>query len=125
MPPETHKECPECSGTGEAEHDCPCCDCECDFCDGAGKISSDIGFTVGIGGAPFAARYVRRLLALPGLEVAAKGLERTSAFGSARMVSFRFHSGEGELGEGLLMALIGKVKKHIRAKFVQKIEPPK
>jgi hypothetical protein len=103
FPEQLDEECLGCDGRG-FEHDCPSCTCTCDRCDGSGKEDPDKDVSVDIGGVPFAARYVRLIQALPGIEVSA------TIDGNIPM-PFRFNG-----GEGLLMALREPHVSHIKAK---------
>jgi hypothetical protein len=87
LPPFTETECEKCDGRGY-EHDCPDCECDCRACDGTGKTQDET--LVGIGKAIFKSRYIRRLLALPGLEV-----PENSA--SEDPMAFKFEGGIGVL----------------------------
>jgi hypothetical protein len=62
--------CVECGGDGKEQHDCPCCECKCSVCDGAGVCSSDFGLSVGIGASSCQAAYIRHLLTLPNFRIA-------------------------------------------------------
>ena len=59
--------CRECDGSGK-EHDCPDCTCgECEDCGGKGRINRSPTVTISIGAATYDARYMKQVLALPGL----------------------------------------------------------
>jgi hypothetical protein len=83
------EECEDCGGSG-FEHDCPNCDCECDACDGSGKVTTSDESVVPIGHSIFAAPYIRQILMLPGLQV---------SLGSdpSEPMAFKFEGGIGVL----------------------------
>ena len=66
VPETTRKLCWNCDGTGR-DHDCPECNCTCSECDGAGELTVVDESSVGIDGVPFQTRYIRLILALPGI----------------------------------------------------------
>ena len=103
-PPPEEEKCPDCDGTGDADHDCPECACDCETCDGRGIIgpqSTRSEVTVGIGGVPFDAKYIRLILALPNARMAAPKYGDVPAW-------FAF-----EGGDGLLMSMRDKAEEHI------------
>jgi hypothetical protein len=77
-------QCWMCEGRGH-KHRCPDCCCECESCDGSGKLPP----RVRIGKAVFFAPYIERIQALPGLEI---GKPKP-----AHPLPFRFKGGEGLL----------------------------
>lgn len=64
----TEEHCSLCDGRG-TEHDCPDCECVCEDCNGEGvvTVSSDDGHYANIRHATFMLKYVRQILALPGI----------------------------------------------------------
>ncbi len=85
--------CGCCNGTGRvnAHDDCPHCKCDsrpCDICDGTGKTPEVLPRK--IGNVMFAGRYIRQLLALPGIEVPRKPK-------SGQPMPFKFTGGIGAL----------------------------
>ncbi len=80
------EECEYCDGRGH-EHTCPDCTCECMHCEeGMRDVAPKI--SVHIGNAIFDAKYIRQLLALPGLRFCADPPEREAA-------PFVFEGGDG------------------------------
>ena len=79
-------QCWRCAGRGH-EHSCPDCRCECNLCNGSGKLTP----RVRIDKAVYQVRYIEWLQALPGLEVG-KPTRR-----HPRLLPFRFKGGEGLL----------------------------
>ena len=79
-------QCWRCGGRGR-KHECPDCQCECDDCNGRGKLPP----RVRIGKAVFAVRYIEWIQALPGLEIG-KPMRQLP-----RLLPFRFKGGEGLL----------------------------
>ena len=77
--------CGMCEGRGH-KHKCPDFRCECEYCDGSGKLPP----TVRIGKIVFASQYIERIQALPGLEI---GKPKPPP----RPLPFRFKGGEGLL----------------------------
>lgn len=69
------------------EHDCPDCTCECEECDGTGKVAAKVS-TV-IGGVIFDMKYIRMIAELPGVEVSITDSNSPSFF--------RFEGGDGAL----------------------------
>ncbi len=106
LPPEEDEPCGFCNGRG-TEHACPDCTCECANCND-GKVSSDERLSVGINGAPFAAHYVRMLLALPGLQVNEANWKKRGQRGC--VLQFRFDG-----GDGVLMGVEGRGHTHIES----------
>lgn len=86
LPVPSSVECAECSGRG-TEHDCPDCSCECEVCEGKGRIDDQTYVSVGEHAAmPY--RDALKILSLPGLE--AEALTDV-----ATRLHFRFRGGEG------------------------------
>jgi hypothetical protein len=100
-PADSETECSKCDGRG-TEHDCPQCTCECEACEGTGVAVPAESVSVGIGGVPFSAKYVRLLQCLPKIEVGADLKVREP-------MPFRFDDG----GEGVLMPLFYALPTHI------------
>lgn len=100
MPTVTEQECSECEGSGKA-HDCPDCNCECDFCDGTGSERIDPKISTTIRGNTYQLRYVLMMLALPGVVVA----DRTEA---EKPLFFKFDG-----GVGAIMCTRGKMAEHV------------
>lgn len=99
------RECDECYDG--YEHDCPDCECICEACHGTNQIDfdSDEKMSVDLFGIPFALRYVRLLMTLPGVQIS---LVQMPTFDAAKGLAFRF-----EGGDGLLMPLRERYKEHI------------
>jgi hypothetical protein len=64
LPPE---ECEICEGGTEPPHDCPDCECECEDCDGTGKVWTFR--RVRFSNFDVSEKYLRMLAALPGLHI--------------------------------------------------------
>ena len=62
-------ECEDCDGRG-CEHECPECHCICRACAGTGSQAAEGDYSTTYEGVNFALRYVRKMLALPGIEIA-------------------------------------------------------
>lgn len=71
LPAVTMVECDDCSGEGCGIHSCPDCHCKCVTCRGTGKVSNDRHVSIDFCGGVFALRYVRQIMALPGLRLPA------------------------------------------------------
>ena len=67
-PAKKSKECPECEGRG-TEHDCPSCHCECEYCEGTGKIDHIVERSININGVPFNLEYVLMMSRLDELKI--------------------------------------------------------
>lgn len=98
--PAQDTECEACDGRG-FEHDCPDCECTCSACDGSGSEAAEANVSTSYEGAVFALRYVRRVLALPGIELAHVKASDAPLF-------FRFDG-----GAGALMPMRGESANHI------------
>jgi hypothetical protein len=98
LPPENREQCRKCDGDGGV-----CGDCE--DCDGRGYTTNHDDLSVELSGTPFAARYLHRVLALPGVAISKPFNGSTGA-----MLAFRFEGGEGRL-----MALRAPSPVHMRA----------
>lgn len=85
MPDIPLTECEDCDGRG-TEHDCPDCTCKCENCDGMGKVREEVAFNVGA--RDISTRYLRRLLELPEVGIAAT---------DGLVMQFRFAEGDGLL----------------------------
>jgi hypothetical protein len=83
-------ECPSCDGRGFV-HDCPHCECVCKGCDGRGDLDPEKATSTTFAGATFCLAYIRQMLALPSIEIAAE----TAANGGPML--FRFAGGVGVL----------------------------
>lgn len=85
------QECSTCEGR-KTEHDCPSCNCDCEDCAGTGieTNESDEYTSIGIRGVPFAAKYMRLLILLPGVLFDPKPK-------AACATRFDFDGGEGML----------------------------
>lgn len=93
LPPRARPvECFDCRGRGH-KHDCPDCTCECDGCDGDGLNDPEARTTVDFAGTILALSYVRKMLALPRVEVAIGSANSETA----QPFFFRFAGGEGAL----------------------------
>ena len=103
IPPQSAetKECPTCNGRG-TEHDCPDCECECEECDGVGKVSivSDWKTSLTMSGALFWLGLVRRLATLPNVRVPDKTTRNPTPF---------IFDG----GDGLIMGLRARYDRHL------------
>jgi hypothetical protein len=95
--------CPDCDGRGK-EHKCPDCDCECEGCDGAGKIKIVSEVSTMICGHIFNIANVRKVDALPGLEIA----PASANVADLKPMLFRFAG-----GVGAMMPMRAKAKDHI------------
>lgn len=71
LPTEGSISCEDCYGRG-TDHDCPGCQCVCDWCNGLGATSDDPGKTISLDGAMFALKYARIIFPLPGILMPAK-----------------------------------------------------
>lgn len=94
--PPADAECAECDGRGY-EHDCPDCECTCRACAGSGSAAVEGNHSTSYEGVTLALRYVRKMLALPAIEIA-----KPSAPDAPLL--FRFDGGVGAVmpmrGEG-------------------------
>lgn len=97
---ETQSACSSCDGRGK-EHECPDCTCTCDDCHGSGVETSEETISVDRFGRIFRLKYLRQVLALPGIEV-------EESLPSVQPVLFRFHG-----GVGCLMPCARKLNRHI------------
>lgn len=87
---EDWQDCLRCGGSGK-EHDCPSCSCdECDYCDGEGRTNKAPMVKITIGNAIYNAKYIKQLLALPGLKFPVNPPKDAAA-------GFVFDGGEGFL----------------------------
>lgn len=89
LPPESafaSTRCLSCAGTGR-DHECPSCDCDCIDCDGTGTWPTRVSTT--LGAVDFDLTYVRKVLALPGVELAEAKPDEP--------LLFRFSGGVGAL----------------------------
>lgn len=82
----TPSQCKQCGGRGRM-HECPDCECECTLCYGSGEADQ----IVKIGHLLFAGEYIRRMQALPGIEIGNLPNKADDP------LLFRFTSGEGLL----------------------------
>lgn len=87
--PSEEDECEDCDGRGY-EHDCPHCECVCRACAGTGNQAAEGKLTTTFAGITFALRYVRKMLSLPGIEIA-------TPRASEGPLLFRFDGGVGAL----------------------------
>jgi hypothetical protein len=94
--------CYRCEGRGLL-HDCPDCDCECRDCGGAGDVDAEKLTSTMLGPKTFALNYVRMMLSLPGIEIAASPSEPDE-----KPLFFRFDG-----GIGALMPMGGSKENHI------------
>lgn len=62
-------ECDDCRGRGKY-HACPDCDCTCEECDGKGTVETIEKISIGAFGGIWRLPFLRKILALPGLEIA-------------------------------------------------------
>lgn len=60
-------ECPVCEGTGHEHPDCPDCCCDCEECDGSGKVP--VQTYAALRGGYFNSTYTNLLAQLPGLQM--------------------------------------------------------
>lgn len=60
-------ECPVCEGTGHEHPDCPDCCCDCEECDGSGKVP--VQTYAALRGGYFNSTYTNLLAQLPGLKL--------------------------------------------------------
>lgn len=95
-------ECNACGGTGH-EHKCPDCSCTCDGCDGRGKELVIERVSTTFYGDVYRLKYIRLMLALPGIEVAPIADVKES-----KPLLFRFNE-----GEGVLLARRERCKRHV------------
>lgn len=64
---EDYQDCRECNGSGK-EHSCPDCSCgECEECGGDGRRNSAPMVKIRIGAAIYDAKYIKQVLAMPGV----------------------------------------------------------
>lgn len=90
-PPVTTEDCAWCDADGKT-HDCPCCECVCEECDGKGTVDTVEKAQITIHGTPFNARYIRQIFALPGLKLPPQATNDINA-----PMPFSFDGGEGLL----------------------------
>lgn len=84
--PQPMVECNECGGEGHSDHDCPTCECSCEFCDGLGKVEQRR--RIRFEGFDVDEKYLRLMTTLPALAI---GSPPTSA----DPVLFHFDGGVG------------------------------
>jgi hypothetical protein len=96
-------DCDVCGGSGK-EHECPDCDCECMACDGSGKEHREKKISTTLAGVILQLRYVRKLAALPHVEIAPH-----LAIADKSPVFFRFDG-----GDGALMPMISEFETHVQ-----------
>lgn len=83
------EECESCNGSGH-QHDCPGCQCTCDWCDGSGLVDPELRVSAELNGFLLSLKYARRLATLPDLEVEIDPPAKEP-------VRFRFSGGDGFL----------------------------
>jgi hypothetical protein len=105
LPAVTMDECDDCSGAGYGIHGCPYCECDCGTCGGTGKVDSDRQVSIDFCGGVFALRYVRQIMALPGLRLPADHPDKHAP------LLFAFDG-----GVGALMGLSSRHLEHISPK---------
>lgn len=88
LPAPAEKECDDCDG-GQV-HSCPTCHCVCPTCNGTMKVADDRYRVVSMRGNLFQEKYIRQLLALPGLRCANSSNQHEPMF-------FAFDEGDGLL----------------------------
>lgn len=98
--PSGDTECEACDGRGY-EHNCPDCECMCRACDGSGSAAVEGNYSTAYEGVNFALRYVRKMLALPSIEIA-KPKDQDAP------LLFRF-----EGGVGAVMPMRGSATNHV------------
>ncbi len=86
--PEYDQECDACDGRG-SKHDCPDCSCNCPDCSGTGWLDPERKISTEVEGAFFNLIYVRKMLGLPGLQIAPSK--------DGKPMYFRFDGGCGAL----------------------------
>jgi hypothetical protein len=97
--PPADLDCETCAGRGKV-HSCPDCDCICDVCSGSGKQASETKVSTEFDGVNFGLRYLRKVLALPGIEFSKPHFPE--------QMFFRFDG-----GVGALMPLRSKYSQHV------------
>lgn len=95
---DNERDCEECDGRG-TEHDCPDCKCECEYCNGSGRIKAKT--SISVGGALFNAEYIKLLSSLPNLIIQGDPEK-------FKPMSFTFDG-----GCGLIMPLRSKYENHL------------
>lgn len=98
--------CKTCDGRGW-DHDCPDCQCVCQVCKGQGDANPELIISTTLGRQNFALNYVRQVLSLPNVEIAA-----LPAKDKGHTLLFRFDG-----GVGALMPIRGEKPDHIDIKF--------
>jgi hypothetical protein len=98
---ETMEQCQECDGRGK-KHDCPDCECFCDECNGTGVQTTTKEITIDAFGSIFRLKNLRRVLRLPGIEIAVDRVRPLEP------IFFRFNG-----GDGVLMPRSRKLARHI------------
>jgi hypothetical protein len=90
LPPDPGKKgtCVDCDGRGY-KHDCPDCECTCNFCKGSGEADPEGRISTTIAGRAFCLRYVRMITSLPTPQIAKTDGETP--------LYFRFEGGVGAL----------------------------
>lgn len=106
--PTAKGECTACDGRGY-DHDCPDCECVCEICDGEGNVDIERKMSTTIGPKIYSLHYVRMVLSLPGIEIAAHPKKSDE-----KPLLFRF-----EGGVGALMSMRSERENHVDIKFDQ------
>lgn len=65
---EDDHDCTDCDGSGK-EHNCPSCQCECNTCNGSGKITDETIVEVRVGAGVYNGKYISMILAIEGVEI--------------------------------------------------------
>lgn len=93
IPEEPRKEeCKYCGGGRKADHDCPCCECACEECDGTGYVSAKQ--RVSFENFDIDAKYFRMIARLPNAKLSRAAVEEL------KPIFFTFDG-----GCGLIMAM--------------------
>lgn len=96
-------ECEACDGRGH-DHECPDCTCTCDNCGGSGNEKKVDKISTVFHGNIYRLKYVREILALPGIEIAPDSVNEPKRV----PLLFRFDS-----GAGVLMPRNSKCDRHV------------
>jgi len=88
--PEELDDCIKCAGRG-TEHECPDCDCTCEYCKGTGRVDRESKISTTISGQIVQLAYARMVAGLPGVEVSERASEGIAP------LFFRFDGGVGAL----------------------------
>lgn len=109
----SQEECEDCDGRGK-DHECPNCDCTCQTCDGTGTVTKTDHISVGAFGEIYRLPYLRKILAIPGVEIA----DLSRNYETPEPALFRFDG-----GVAALMVLRRAYGEHLECRSLQLPSP--